>query len=133
MSSIPWPLCSDSGRRGIRFAIDDFGTGYSSLSYLSEMPVSTLKIDKRFISTDDANSRSIVSSITAMSKQMRLNVVAEGVETRNQLQWLREIGCNEVQGFYFSRPMPEGDTLLYLQSGLGASAQNILPVHTSIH
>ena len=120
-------------QRGIRFAIDDFGTGYSSLSYLSEMPVSTLKIDKRFISTDDANSRSIVSSITAMSKQMRLNVVAEGVETRNQLLWLREIGCNEVQGFYFSRPMPEGDTLLYLQSGLGASTQNILPIHTSIH
>ncbi len=101
--------------RGIRFSIDDFGTGYSSLSYLSEMPVSTLKIDKRFISADDTNSRSIVSTITAMSKQMELNVVAEGVETRNQLDWLRSIGCNEVQGYYFARPMPEQETLDYLQ------------------
>nr|WP_321466470.1 EAL domain-containing protein [uncultured Desulfobulbus sp.] len=100
--------------RGIRFSIDDFGTGYSSLSYLSEMPVSTLKIDKRFISASDTNSRSIVSTITAMSKQMQLNVVAEGVETRDQLHWLRGIGCNEVQGYYFSRPMPEKDTLHYL-------------------
>jgi len=102
--------------RGIRFSIDDFGTGYSSLSYLSEMPVSTLKIDKRFINAEDTNSRSIVSTITAMSKQMQLNVVAEGVETRNQLDWLRDIGCNEVQGYYFARPMPETDTLHYLQS-----------------
>jgi EAL domain-containing protein (putative c-di-GMP-specific phosphodiesterase class I) len=102
-------------QRGIRFSIDDFGTGYSSLSYLSEMPVSTLKIDKRFISADDSNSRSIVSTITAMSKQMRLKVVAEGVETSNQLQWLRQIGCNEVQGFYYSRPMPDEDALRYLQ------------------
>jgi diguanylate cyclase (GGDEF)-like protein/PAS domain S-box-containing protein len=102
-------------QRGIRFSIDDFGTGYSSLSYLSEMPVSTLKIDKRFISADDPNSRSIVSTITAMSKQMQLKVVAEGVETSNQLQWLRQIGCNEVQGFYYSRPMPEEDALRYLQ------------------
>ncbi|WP_319586647.1 EAL domain-containing protein [uncultured Desulfobulbus sp.] len=120
-------------QRGIRFSIDDFGTGYSSLSYLSEMPVSTLKIDKRFINAGDANSRSIASTITAMSKQMRLKVVAEGVETRNQLQWVRGIGCDEVQGFYFSRPMPEQDTLLYLQAGLSASSQGILPLHTSIH
>lgn len=103
-------------QRGIRFSIDDFGTGYSSLSYLSEMPVSTLKIDKRFIGADDANSRSIVSTITAMSKQMRLKVVAEGVETVDQLQWLREIGCDEVQGFYFCRPMPAQDTQQYLQA-----------------
>jgi diguanylate cyclase (GGDEF)-like protein/PAS domain S-box-containing protein len=103
-------------QRGIRFSIDDFGTGYSSLSYLSEMPVSTLKIDKRFISAGDANCRSIVSTITAMSKQMELKVIAEGVETNQQLQWLRGIGCNEVQGFYFSRPMPEQDTLQYLRS-----------------
>nr|WP_320011606.1 EAL domain-containing protein [uncultured Desulfobulbus sp.] len=100
--------------RGIRFSIDDFGTGYSSLSYLSEMPVSTLKIDKRFINAADTNSRSIVSTITAMSKQMELNVVAEGVETSDQITWLRQIGCNEVQGYYFSRPMPENDTLHYM-------------------
>jgi diguanylate cyclase (GGDEF)-like protein/PAS domain S-box-containing protein len=111
-------------QRGIRFSIDDFGTGYSSLSYLSEMPVSTLKIDKRFIGADDANSRGIVSTITAMSKQMRLKVVAEGVETYNQLQWLRGLGCNEVQGFYFSRPMPDQDALRYMQSPVSAPSQD---------
>ncbi|MDD2462703.1 MAG: EAL domain-containing protein [Desulfobulbus sp.] len=108
--------------RGIRFSIDDFGTGYSSLSYLSEMPVSTLKIDKRFIHTGDLNSRSIVSTITAMSKQMQLNVVAEGVETKDQLHWLRQIGCNEVQGFYFARPMPDKDTLHYMHIAADAAA-----------
>jgi diguanylate cyclase (GGDEF)-like protein/PAS domain S-box-containing protein len=112
-------------QRGIRFSIDDFGTGYSSLSYLSEMPVSTLKIDKRFISADDANSRGIVSTITAMSKQMRLKVVAEGVETFSQLQWLRGLGCNEVQGFYFSRPMPGQDALRYMQSPVSAPPQDV--------
>jgi diguanylate cyclase (GGDEF)-like protein/PAS domain S-box-containing protein len=111
-------------QRGIRFSIDDFGTGYSSLSYLSEMPVSTLKIDKRFISAVDANSRGIVSTITAMCKQMQLNVVAEGVETIEQLQWLKEIGCNEVQGYYFSRPMPEADALNYLQLTVGVPQES---------
>lgn len=104
-------------QRGTSFSIDDFGTGYSSLSYLNEMPVSTLKIDKRFINSQDVNNRSIVSIITAMSKQMQLKVVAEGVETAQQTQWLRAIGCNEVQGFYFCHPMPETATLDYLQNG----------------
>ncbi len=112
--------------RGIRFSIDDFGTGYSSLSYLNEMPVSTLKIDKRFITADNANSRSIVSTITAMSKQMQLNVVAEGVETRNQLDWLRNIGCNEVQGYYFAPPMPEKDTLRYLREHFETTDEDVI-------
>ncbi len=120
-------------QRGIRFSIDDFGTGYSSLSYLSEMPVSTLKIDKRFIGADDANSRSIVSTITAMSKQMRLKVVAEGVETDDQLRWLRHIGCDEVQGFYFSQPMPGPEALLYLQAEIAAAGQAAMPASPSIH
>ena len=120
-------------QRGIRFSIDDFGTGYSSLSYLSEMPVSTLKIDKRFIAAEDANSRSIVSTITAMSKQMRLKTVAEGVETMDQLRWLREIGCDEVQGFYFCRPMPEQDTQRYLQAGLGPVTTEGCSAQTTVH
>ena len=106
-------------QRGTSFSIDDFGTGYSSLSYLHEMPVSTLKIDKRFINSQDVNNRSIVSIITAMSKQMQLKVVAEGVETAQQTQWLRAIGCNEVQGFYFCHPMPEPETIHYLQNSQG--------------
>jgi EAL domain-containing protein (putative c-di-GMP-specific phosphodiesterase class I) len=68
-----------------------------------------------------------------MSKQMRLKVVAEGVETQAQLQWLREIGCDEVQGFYFSRPMTEQDTLLYMQAGTGDPENNLQAAHTSIH
>ncbi len=101
-------------QRGIRFSIDDFGTGYSSLSYLNEMPVSTLKIDKRFISAEDDHSKSIVSTIIAMSKQMELKVVAEGAETEQQLRWLQQLGCHEVQGYYYSRPMPEATTIDYL-------------------
>ena len=120
-------------QRGISFSIDDFGTGYSSLSYLSEMPVSTLKIDKRFIGADDANSRPIVSTITAMSKQMRLKVVAEGVETLDQLQWLREIGCDEAQGFFYCRPMPAQDTMRYLRAGANPVAAEGCPAATTIH
>ncbi len=102
-------------QRGISFSIDDFGTGYSSLSYLNEMPVSTLKIDKRFISAEDSNSRSIVSTITAMAKQMELKVVAEGVETMEQLNWLQTLGCHEAQGYYFSRPLPEKEIIRFLR------------------
>ncbi len=102
-------------QRGISFSIDDFGTGYSSLSYLNEMPVSTLKIDKRFINLEDSNCKSIVSTITAMSKQMQLKVVAEGVETLEQLSWLESIGCNEAQGYYFARPFPESEVIKYLK------------------
>lgn len=100
--------------RGISFSIDDFGTGYSSLSYLTEMPVSTLKIDRSFISAEDSNSKSIVSTITAMSKQLGLKVVAEGVETNEQMSWLNSLGCNEAQGFLFATPMSEEETLDYL-------------------
>ena len=103
-------------QRGISFSIDDFGTGYSSLSYLNEMPVSTLKIDKRFINLNDSNCKSIVSTITAMSKQMQLKVVAEGVETSEQLTWLKSLGCDEAQGYYFARPFPQEDVIDYLKN-----------------
>ncbi|WP_051309201.1 EAL domain-containing protein [Desulfogranum japonicum] len=101
-------------QRGIHLSIDDFGTGYSSLSYLSEMPVSTLKIDQKFIRSKDTNKKSIVAAIAAMSHQMQLKIVAEGVETRDQLLWLRDLGCDEVQGFYFAQPLSEIQTMQYL-------------------
>ena len=93
---------------GIHFSIDDFGTGYSSLSYLTKLPLlDILKIDRSFvqeISThNDANT--IVSAIVNMAKSLRLNVVAEGVETLEQLNYLQECGCDSVQGFYFSCPV----------------------------
>lgn len=93
---------------GIHFSIDDFGTGYSSLSYLTKLPLlDILKIDRSFVQ-DIAlhkNANTIVSAIVNMAKSLRLNVVAEGVETLEQLNYLQECGCDTVQGFYFSSPV----------------------------
>ena len=94
--------------QGIRMSIDDFGTGYSSLSYLKKFKVYKLKIDKSFIDdiTDDADDRAIVSAIIDMAHSLGLQTIAEGVETAEQLAFLRLQGCNEVQGYYFSKPLP---------------------------
>jgi len=98
---------------GILFSIDDFGTGYSSLGYLNKMPVSTLKIDKQFVQDLEENG-GIVATIIAISQQMHLNVVAEGVETEEQLLRLGAMGCQEAQGYFFSRPLPGDQLLAYL-------------------
>jgi EAL domain-containing protein (putative c-di-GMP-specific phosphodiesterase class I) len=98
---------------GIHFSIDDFGTGYSSLSYLTKLPLlDKLKIDRSFIQNIALNSdgNTIVSAIISMARSLRLNVVAEGVETLDQLNYLNECHCDTVQGFYFSRPV-DYDTL----------------------
>jgi len=100
---------------GIHLSIDDFGTGYSSLGYLNKMPVSTLKIDKQFVDDLAANG-GIVATIIAISQQMQLNVVAEGVETEEQLLSLAALGCHEAQGYYFSRPVSGDGILQYLIS-----------------
>ncbi len=90
---------------GIKVAIDDFGTGYSSLSYLQQFPISTLKIDKSFVSTihRSDSGTSIVNAIVAMAKGLGLNLVAEGVETDAQLEYLRGLGCAEIQGWLFGK------------------------------
>ena len=98
---------SKLGALGITFAIDDFGTGYSSLSYLKRFTVKTLKIDRVFtrdIPADEQVTR-LTLSIIAMAHALNMNVVAEGVETREQLETLRENACDYVQGFYFSLPL----------------------------
>lgn len=93
---------------GIRIALDDFGTGYSSLNYLRSIPINTLKIDKSFIDniTTSKKEESIMNNIIEMAHTMDLKVVAEGVETSNQLKILKEKRCDYIQGYYFSRPLP---------------------------
>jgi diguanylate cyclase (GGDEF)-like protein/PAS domain S-box-containing protein len=94
--------------RGIKIAIDDFGTGYSSLSYLRKFPVDALKIDQSFVRQISSAGRdaTIVTAIIGMARNLGLQVVAEGVETLEELEFLRASQCNEAQGFYFSRPVP---------------------------
>ncbi len=92
---------------GICIAIDDFGTGYSSLSYLKKLPICKLKIDKTFVQdiAVDSDDRAIITAITAMAQQLKFSVTAEGVETEEQLAFLRSAGCQEMQGYFFSRPL----------------------------
>jgi EAL domain-containing protein (putative c-di-GMP-specific phosphodiesterase class I) len=114
-------LLRDVRGLGVRIAIDDFGTGYSSLAYLKKFPVNTLKIDQAFIAdiVRDRNDEAIVASILSMAESLNLKVVAEGVETEGQLEIIQKMGCEEVQGYYFSRPLPaEGVAELLRKSDL---------------
>ncbi len=103
---------------GVSIALDDFGTGFSSLSYLTRFPIDTLKIDRCFISgiTHLSQKAAIVSAVTSLSHQLDLNVVAEGVETEQELQVVGELQCDEVQGFLMSRPLPSEAVAGWLDS-----------------
>jgi EAL domain-containing protein (putative c-di-GMP-specific phosphodiesterase class I)/GGDEF domain-containing protein len=94
-------------KNNMRIAIDDFGTGYSSLSYLAELPIDYLKIDRSFIikTPEDEKSRGIVSTIILMGKNLGLKIIAEGVETPEQYEFLKNLGCDQIQGFLFSKPL----------------------------
>lgn len=102
---------------GCQIAIDDFGTGYSSLSYLRQFPVDILKIDRSFISdfTQNEDDLTLVSTIIAMAKSLGMKVVAEGVETQEQLNQLVKLGCHYGQGYYFSKPLEQSQLLGFLQ------------------
>jgi len=104
---------------GVCIAIDDFGTGYSSLSYLSRLPVHFLKIDRSFIGAmvEDSSNMTIVSSVISLAHALKLRVVAEGVETEETAVRLRELKCDEMQGFLFSRPLPAQDIVPLLKAG----------------
>jgi predicted signal transduction protein with EAL and GGDEF domain len=105
---------------GVRLAIDDFGTGYSSLAQLKRFPIDTLKVDRSFIREipDDPEDRAIAEAIIAMGRTLSLTVVAEGVETAAQEQFLRAHACHQVQGYHFNRPVP-ADEVAELLRGLG--------------
>ena len=104
---------------GLRISIDDFGTGYSSLSYLKRLPLDELKIDRSFVSgvPTDADDVAIVTAIIAMARGLGVKVIAEGVETRDQLEFLKGQGCDQAQGYLLNEPMPVADYLLLLESG----------------
>jgi EAL domain-containing protein (putative c-di-GMP-specific phosphodiesterase class I) len=93
---------------GVKVALDDFGTGYSNLAYIKRFPISTLKIDKSFVGDieEDESARVLTQAVVSLGKALRLEVFAEGVETEQQKRFLEAAGCDTVQGFHFSRPLP---------------------------
>ena len=106
--------------------MDDFGTGYSSLSYLKRFPFSKLKIDQSFVRDliTDSDDAEIVSTIISMARNLKLKVIAEGVETAEQLLFLQQQGCDEMQGFYFSKPV---DAQTFAQQFAGTASPGIKP------
>jgi len=102
---------------GLKLLVDDFGTGYSSLSYLKRFPLNTLKIDQSLIQglSSNSNDESMTVGIIAMAHSLQMRVVAEGVETLEQLEFLRRKGCDDVQGFYYSKSLPLQELKVFLE------------------
>jgi EAL domain-containing protein (putative c-di-GMP-specific phosphodiesterase class I) len=114
---------------GVAIAMDDFGTGYSSLAYLRRFPVDSIKIDRSFIHgvPGEPDGESITQAVIAMAHSLRLRAIAEGVETAQQLEFLRRHGCDEIQGYFFSRPLPYPQLTQVLTQLLGAQQRRDPP------
>ena len=112
---------------GIHLSIDDFGTGYSSMSYLKRLPIDQLKIDRSFVHDLPGEGEAIVTAIIAMAHSLHLKVVAEGVETLQQVEFLRKAGCDNVQGYFFARPMTAAQLTALLLERRDWSTRTILP------
>ena len=106
---------------GLNISMDDFGTGYSSLSYLKRFPINALKIDQSFVRdlAVDSEDAAIVSAIVSMAKSLQLHVVAEGVENQSQWDFLKNIECHEIQGYFVSRPLADAGFNNFLQRAEG--------------
>ena len=125
-------ILEELNKAGIHLAVDDFGTGYSSLAYLKYLPLSTLKIDRSFLSgtVPDKQDELIISAIIAMAHSMGLAVVAEGVENTAQKVFLAGLGCDEMQGYLVSKPVPQDAVLALLRKHNGedlAARRNRVP------
>lgn len=118
---------------GISIAMDDFGTGYSSLSYLRNYPFNVLKIDRSFVNdiTVDSSDRELINAAIAMAHGLNLKVVAEGVETKEQLDVLKTMGCDYAQGYLFGKPMPASDMTAMVKSFSHQSANESGTHHTN--
>ncbi|MCY1427709.1 putative signaling protein [compost metagenome] len=122
------PILQALKELGLQLAIDDFGTGYSSLSYLKRLPIDILKIDQSFIAglPDDPEDAAITRAIIALGRSMQLTVIAEGVETKSQERILAFEGCQQIQGYVLSKPLPAAEfasKFLKLRQAVGVGAQ----------
>jgi len=118
------PLMQQLVDLGVGFSVDDFGTGYSSLSYLKHLPIRSLKIDRSFIKRLPQNNAdaAIVKTIIDMAANLNHRVIAEGVETKEQMDFLRGLDCDALQGYYFSRPVPPSELAALLAGGDSTAA-----------
>lgn len=107
-ASVSADILNELTSLGVKISLDDFGTGYSSLSYLKHYPIHKLKIDRSFVTdiTENRSDQAIVATIISMAQHLKMEVIAEGIETKGQLDILMENDCKEIQGYYFSRPLP---------------------------
>ena len=114
----PFKIINALNKLGVRVSIDDFGTGYSSFAYLRDFKVAILKIDQSFITNvhENINSRLIIEAIIAMAHTLNIKTIAEGVETKEALDFLKEKGCDEYQGYYCSKPLPPDELIKLLET-----------------